>query len=229
MYTLGINAFADLSTEEFVATHTGSRPHSPSRIKSGGDLTTTSFRFENLTDIPLYKDWRDYGAVTPIKDQGDCVYIGSCWAFAPVAAVEGLHQIKTGNLISLSEQELLDCVENDHCDGGIMTDSYDFIHKNHGILTEEEYPYNATTGQCKTKTLEGERVRIKGFEYVPSNNEDALLKAVTKQPVVVRVDSSRFEHYKTGIYNGECGTELDHEVTLIGYGSELKMVTIIGW
>lgn len=216
LYTLGVNAFADLTPEEFAATHTASKSLSPSTTMSG-DLTTTSFRFQNVTDTPPSKDWRDYGAVTPIKNQGGC---GCCWAFASVAAVEGINQIKTGKLISLSEQELLDCVPGFSCDGGIMTRAFQFIQQNQGILTEDNYPYQEDKGQCQATTLEGDKVTINGYESVPSLDEDALLKAVSQQPVVVRVNSKGFQLYEGGIYNGECGTTLNHEVTIIGYGTE---------
>lgn len=217
LYMLEVNVFADLTKDEFVATHTGSKS-----LFSNNGIKTTRFKYENITHIPYSMDWRKRGAVTPIKDQGDC---GCCWAFATVGAIEGLNKIKTGNLISLSEQQLVDCDNtNSGCEGGIMTKAFEFVHKNKGLYTEKIYPYNANDNKCKAKNVainKSQRVTINGFEFVPPNNEFALLKAVSQQPIVVRVDSSGFVFYKSGIYNGkDCGTILDHEVIVIGYGTE---------
>ncbi|VAH54068.1 unnamed protein product [Triticum turgidum subsp. durum] len=96
--------------------------------------------------LPASVDWREKGAVAPVKNQGQC---GSCWAFSTVAAVEGINKIVTGDLVTLSEQELVDCSrngQNSGCNGGIMDDAFDFIVRNGGIDTEEDYPYTAKEG-----------------------------------------------------------------------------------
>ncbi|KMS99762.1 hypothetical protein BVRB_1g021250 [Beta vulgaris subsp. vulgaris] len=215
LYTLSVNAFADLTTEEFVATHTGSRPLSRSRSASTG-LISTGFKYKNISDVPPSMDWRDKGAVTPVKNQRNC---GCCWAFSAVAAVESLHQIKTRNLISLSEQELNDCdTNNSGCKGGNAIEAFMFIQKNQGILTENQYPYKGVDDQCEA--LQGDRVTIDGFETVPDSEENALLQAVFRQPVVVHVDSGGIHFYKSGIFNGECGTNINHDLTIIGFGTD---------
>lgn len=141
--------------------------------------------------------------------------------------MEGLNQIKTGNLISLSEQDLLDCDTNESgCDGGRMINAFKFILDNNGILTESAYPYKGVKGKCMETSLRygSQKVRINDFQLVPSNDENALLQAVSQQPVVVSVDSSGLRSYKGGVYDGQgCGNTLDdlhHDITLIGYGTD---------
>ncbi|KAL9265379.1 Senescence-specific cysteine protease SAG39-like protein, partial [Drosera capensis] len=136
-YTLSVNGFADLTDEEFRKIYTGYKRHE----SSNPSLKSTSFRYKNFTDVPSSVNWVAAGAVTPIKNQGTC---GSCWAFASVATIESLCEITTGNLISLSEQEILDCDVNgeDHgCNGGFADGAYQFVINNGGLTTEDNYPY----------------------------------------------------------------------------------------
>ncbi|XP_010052196.3 zingipain-2 [Eucalyptus grandis] len=216
-YKLKINQFADLTNEEFRAFRGGFRLP---KTRIGSKKDDTPFRYENFTDVPSSIDWREKGAVTPVKDQGHC---SSCWAFSAVAAVEGLIKITTGNLISLSEQELVDCdvQRDDHgCNYGWMDEAFEFIQQNSGLATEAEYPYNASKGACKAKASLEHTSKIRGYEDVPENDEDALLKAVANQPVAVAVDSNEdFQFYSSGVFTGECGTDYDHAVTIVGYGT----------
>ncbi|KAJ7981547.1 putative Cysteine protease [Quillaja saponaria] len=212
-YKLTDNKFADLTNEEFWTTYLGFRT---------GFATETSFRYGNDTDLPTSIDWRKNGAVTPIKDQGQC---GGCWAFSAVAAVEGINEINTGNLVSLSEQELVDCDQangNQGCNGGYMEKAFDFIKSNGGLTTETAYPYTASDGTCDKDKLKNNAVTISGYENVPANNEKALQAAVANQPVSVAIDAGgyAFQLYSSGIFSGLCGNELNHGVTAIGYGEE---------
>jgi len=147
---------------------------------------------------------------------------GSCWAFSTVATIEGLHQITTGELVSLSEQELVDCVKgkSEGCNGGYMEDAFEFVAKKGGLASEEYYPYRENNKTCKVKK-EGHGVaEIKGYEKVAANSEKALLKAVAQQPVSVYIDGGApaFQFYSSGIFTGKCGTDLNHAVAVVGYG-----------
>ncbi|XP_065857349.1 senescence-specific cysteine protease SAG39-like [Euphorbia lathyris] len=217
-FKLGINQFADLTNEEFKTSRNGFKGHMCSE-QAG------PFRYENISAVPTSMDWRKKGAVTPIKDQGQC---GSCWAFSTVAAVEGITQLTTGKLISLSEQELVDCDtkgEDQGCEGGLMDDGFKFIIGNQGITTETNYPYDAADGTCNTKDEANHAAKITGYEDVPANDEAALMKAVANQPIAVAIDASgsEFQFYSSGVFTGSCGTELDHGVTTVGYGSSSGM------
>ncbi|KAJ4794632.1 hypothetical protein LUZ62_045878 [Rhynchospora pubera] len=210
-YTLSINHFADLTREEFIAKHTGATL-SPLVLRPSNEL--------DPTPLPSYVDWRTRGAVTDIKDQGSCA---SCWAFAAVAALEGIVKITTGELTSLSEQELIDCVTaSDGCDGGWSQKAFEFIISNGGIATEVEYPYKNVQGKCRANRIEQDKKgSIREYGTVPRKNETMLMAAVAQQPVAVYIDSSssNFQFYSgDGIYDGPCGVQLDHAVTIVGYG-----------
>ncbi|KAL5575151.1 hypothetical protein UlMin_016850 [Ulmus minor] len=214
-YKLGINRFSDLTDEEFLRYYTGSKKpitSNPSPYKS--------FKYENVTNIPDSLDWREQGAVTKIKDQGQC---GCCWAFSAVAAVEGITKITRGNLVSLSEQQLLDCVttgSSSVCEeGGMKNDAFRYIIQNGGITTEEQYQYMAAQGTCQTEREQNAAAQISGYEDVPKNDEEALLKAVIGQPVGASVDATSLKSYQGGILPGDCGNSLNHAVTVIGYGT----------
>ncbi|PRQ57830.1 putative actinidain [Rosa chinensis] len=212
LYKLSLNQFADLTNEEFIASRNRFKGHECS-------TKTTTFKYENAT-VPATMDWRKKGAVTPVKDQGQC---GSCWAFSAVGAMEGITQITTGKLISLSEQELVDCDvqgEDQGCSGGFMDDAFQFVIQNHGINTEANYPYTAGNSTCNAKEEAGHAATITGYEDVPANSESALLKAVANQPISVAIDASgsNFQFYSSGVFTGTCGTDLDHGVTAVGYG-----------
>ncbi|XP_031257871.1 senescence-specific cysteine protease SAG12-like [Pistacia vera] len=217
-YKLAINKFADLTNEEFRGLYTGYKRKTSKAVTTSKD---TSFTHVNLTAVPASLDWRKKGAVNPVKDQGRC---GCCWAFSAVAAVEGITQIKTGKLISLSEQELVDCDTksgNQGCEGGLMDTAFEFIKSNGGLTTEADYPYEEIDGNCKTKKVATRAAKITGYKDVPANNEKALLQAVANQPVSVAIEGSgySFQFYSSGVFTGDCDTYLNHAVTAIGYGT----------
>jgi C1A family cysteine protease len=139
--------------------------------------------------------------------------------------MEGIIKIKTGKLVSLSEQQLVDCnigTGNNGCSGGHMDIAFKYIIQNQGLATETNYPYQAMDGTCDMEKASNPEAQISSFEYVPANNEEALLKAVASQPVSVPVlgYGRAFQLYSSGVFSGECGTtNLNHAVTAIGYGT----------
>ncbi|KAI3495352.1 hypothetical protein L1887_37675 [Cichorium endivia] len=214
-YTLEVNEFADLTNDEFRASRNGYKRKSDSHAASG------LFRYANVSAVPNEVDWRKEGAVTPVKDQGNC---GCCWAFSAVAAMEGINKLANGKLVSLSEQELVDCDIDgidQGCEGGLMENAFQFIEKRKGLAAESVYPYTQEDGTCNTKKAAIPAAKISGHEKVPANNEKALLQAVAHQPVSIAIDASGydFQLYSGGVFSGTCGTELDHAITAVGYGT----------
>ncbi|EHA8587426.1 putative Oryzain alpha chain [Cocos nucifera] len=219
-FRLGLTRFADLTNEEYRSTYLGVRT-AGSRRRRNSTVGSDRYRFRSGDDLPDSIDWRDKGAVVEVKDQGSC---GSCWAFSTIAAVEGINHIVTGDLISLSEQELVDCdtYYNQGCNGGLMDYAFEFIINNGGIDSEEDYPYTGRDGSCDQYRKNAHVVTIDSYEDVPINDEQSLQKAVANQPVSVAIEAGgrAFQLYESGIFTGYCGTELDHGVTAVGYGSE---------
>ncbi|KAK9046460.1 hypothetical protein V6N11_052347 [Hibiscus sabdariffa] len=226
-FKLGLNEFADMSQDEFMATHTGYNKIPDNLVLIS---ETTSYAYEKDSDIlqvPLDVnfDWRDRGAVTPAKQQGKC---NCCWAFAAVAAVESMTQIQTGKLISMSEKQLLDCSTNggnQGCNGGLMVNAYQYIFQNGGITSEESYPYVDIQQACDTGKQTQKVASVSGYKVVPANNENALANAVADQPVSIGIDGSgqAFRFYQgDGVFTGDCGSDLNHAVTIVGYGKDDK-------
>ncbi|KAL8554593.1 hypothetical protein ACS0TY_002687 [Phlomoides rotata] len=218
-YNLGLNRFADLTNEEYRSMFLGGKLDRKARLMNR--RTSNRYAVKAGDKLPESVDWREKGAVAPVKDQGQC---GSCWAFSTIGAVEGINQIVTGDLKVLSEQELVDCdtTNNQGCNGGFMDSAYDFIIKNGGIDTEKDYPYRATDDTCDISRKNAKVVSIDSYEDVPENDEQALKKAVANQPVSVAIEAGgrAFQLYQSGVFTGHCGTDLDHGVVAVGYGTE---------
>ncbi|KAG7034326.1 Germination-specific cysteine protease 1, partial [Cucurbita argyrosperma subsp. argyrosperma] len=219
-YKVGLNRFADLTNDEYRAAYLGTRSSLARRVMKDKNASRR-YAVNNRDQLPESVDWRAKGAVTPIKNQGSC---GSCWAFSTIAAVEGINQIVTGELISLSEQELVSCDKkyNSGCNGGLMDYAFQFIIDNGGLDTEEDYPYEGFDGQCDPTRKNAKVVSIDGYEDVPANDEETLKKAVAHQPVSVAIEASglAMQLYQSGVFTGDCGSALDHGVVAVGYGTE---------
>jgi len=210
-YTVGINQFADLTNEEFVKQFTGFKP------MEGIEEADV----EGL-EAPATKDWRDEGAVTPVKDQGQC---GSCWAFSTTGTIEGAYFKKTGKLVSLSEQNLVDCSRQNYgCNGGNPYVALLFTIHHGGLDTEKSYPYHGRQGNCRFNK-ENVGATITGAKHIVQGSEADLHKVVGNiGPVSVAIDAAHysFQLYKSGVYNEPyCSSyQLDHGVLAVGYGSE---------
>jgi C1A family cysteine protease len=214
-WTMGLNQFADLTSDEFAAKYIGGyRPAS----------TEKNYELSHLraVDLPASVDWSEKGAVTPIKNQGQC---GSCWAFSTTGSTEGITEISTGKLVSLSEQQLVDCsgsFGNQGCNGGLMDNAFRYIISNKGLCSEAAYPYEGADGTCKSSSCQSVAT-ISGYKDVPQDSDQALMSAVAQQPVSVAVeaDQSSFQFYSGGVLtSNDCGTNLDHGVLVVGYGSD---------
>jgi len=218
----GVNQFSDLTKSEYKALVLGFKKSERKQSGASG-----IFVADAGVELPSEFDWRKKGAVTPIKNQEAC---GSCWAFGTVGALEGAHAIKTGKLVPLSEEQLVDCSEkNDGCGGGDQEVAFDYIINAGGLESESEYPYTSgdgSSGRCKFSKSKV-KATMSSYVQVKSGDEDALKQAVaTKSPMAIAIYAAldSFQHYKSGVYYApSCPSsfdELDHVVTLIGYGTE---------
>lgn len=214
-WTVGMNQFGDMTRTEFKETMLTYKAEN----KKANDAPVLDE--SNLADSV---DWVAKGAVTPVKNQGQC---GSCWAFSTTGSTEGAYQIATGKLLSFSEQELVDCAGsygNQGCNGGLMDDGFKYLEAK-GDALEATYSYTGKTGKCdatKTSKTALAKGQVTSFKDVTSKSESQLLAAVNQGPVSVAIeaDQSGFQFYKSGVFSGTCGTKLDHGVLVVGYGSD---------
>jgi hypothetical protein len=217
-YWLGVNCFSDLSIEEVKDKYTGYKPMKGNRT-AFGELNPLGIHRYNGEVLPPSVDWRTKDAVTPVKNQGQC---GSCWSFSATGAMEGAWQIATGSLVSLSEQQLVDCdTDLDGCDGGISSYAFQW-EENQNVCTEASYPYTAQGGQCQQSdcTTGIPKGGVKGYKEV-DKDENALMQAVVQQPVSVAIAvNDCFTSYAGGVLDCECGTDPAHAVLVVGYGTD---------
>nr|XP_043636727.1 cysteine protease Amb a 11.0101-like [Erigeron canadensis] len=215
-YKLELNKFADLTAHEIQSKYTDKVGHYLA-LQGSMKKKNVTFTYKDAKNLPPRIDWREHNAVTPIKNQGQC---GSCWAFSAVAAVESINAIRTGQLIKLSEQQLVDCDSeiSNGCNGGLMEPAFKYIVEHGGLATEESYPYTATHNACDQSKFGHHSVTLNGQEYT-DGTEDQLMKAVAHQPVTISMEATNenFFMYKEGIYSGPCGLNINHAMTIVGY------------
>ena len=220
-FTMKMNHLGDQLTQEVTSNKNGYRK---GLLKKTSAAIGASFIAPDYLCVPEMVDWRQKGAVTEVKNQGQC---GSCWAFSATGALEGQNFRKSGKLVSLSEQNLIDCSAkygNHGCHGGLMDFAFQYIKDNRGIDTEDSYPYEAEDDKCRFSKKNIGAVDV-GFVDIPAGNEEALMKAVASVgPISVAIDASQesFQFYAKGVYQEPSCTPdgLDHGVLVVGYGTE---------
>jgi len=171
-------------------------------------------------------DWTTKGAVTKVKDQGQC---GSCWAFSTTGGLEGAWEISSGNLVSMSEQQFVDCSkQNSGCNGGLMETAFTWA-KSQNIATESSYAYTARDGSCKSSFTTA--IPSGGVTGYKTANGGALTSALNSNPVSVAIqaDQSVFQQYKSGVISSGCGSNLDHGVLAVGVNSDGSIKVKNSW
>jgi len=222
-YQLGHNKFSHLTVEEyrdFARLGLDAAPQSTAEFVHQAPA--------NLDSVPASIDWTTKGAVTPVKDQGQC---GSCWSFSTTGSMEGAYFLKNGKLESFSEQNFVDCDNRSNggkdkgCNGGLMDNAFTWATKNGGICSEADYPYvsgtTKTAGTCNTGCTQVKNSAPKSHTDVTKNSDSAMMSALAQQPVSIAIEADQkdFQLYKSGVFTGTCGAKLDHGVLAVGYGT----------
>ncbi|CAN6234573.1 unnamed protein product [Urochloa humidicola] len=220
----GVTKFSDLTPEEFRRQFLGLRRSSARDLREG--LSAHDAPILPTDGLPADFDWREHGAVGPVKNQGSC---GSCWSFSTSGALEGAHFLATGKLEVLSEQQMVDC---DHecdpsdarscdagCNGGLMTTAFSYLQKVGGLESEKDYPYTGTGGTCKFDKSKAV-AQVKNFSVVPVNEDQIAANLVKHGPLAIGINAVFMQTYIGGVSCPYiCGRHLDHGVLLVGYGS----------
>jgi len=218
-FTVAMNKFGDLTVEEFAKIYLGFN------MKNTEAVVVAEVAADPT--IPASIDWRQKGAVTQIKNQGQC---GSCWSFSTTGNVEGQWFLAGNQLVGLSEQNLVDC---DHecttyqnqqscdagCDGGLQPNAYTYIIKNGGIDTESSYPYEAVDDTCRFNPS-NVGAKISNWTFVSSNETEMAAYLVAHGPLAIAADAVEWQFYFGGVFYAPCGDQLDHGILIVGYGTE---------
>lgn len=217
-YEMGINRFSDMLPEEFKQIMLSNMN------TTNFDSSIDSIYLPHNIEITEEVDWRRKGAVSAMKNQGSC---GSCWAFSVTGALESQHFIKAKKMISLSEQNLVDCsvpYNNHGCQGSWPAAALRYVKDNRGIDTESAYPYEARNEYCRYRRS-GIGATVSGVERVP-HSEKALAHAIAERgPISVCVDASKFHHYRSGIFSyPSCGQHVNHCVLAVGYARDFWLI-----
>jgi len=218
-YTLGINEYSDLSWDEFKAAYL----MAPQHCSATGPGTYQPTGVSPNPDPAI--DWRTKGVVTPVKNQGSC---GSCWAFGTTGAVESAWAIAKGQLLSLSEQQLVDCAGafgNQGCSGGLPSQAFEYIKAAGGIELGSDYKYTGRDGSCRFNPQKV-AAKVSGEQNITQGNEQELFDAVTnKGPVAIAFQvAGDFQSYRSGVYDStRCKSgpmDVNHAVLAVGYDTD---------
>jgi len=220
-YRLGINKFSIFTNEEFSEKFKGYKYEKNCRSELS-DIRRSYIPIPPYITLPVSIDWRDHDIVTSVKDQQEC---GACWAFSATGALESHHARVTGELIGLSEQQLIDCSTqygNHGCNGGSMDNAFSYVYYNKGLADEGSYLYVRTNETACKFSRESVATTCDGFVDIPEGNETALQEALALQgPVSVGINSRLLQHYRSGVIShAECSSkvhDLDHALLVVGY------------
>ena len=208
--SFAVNKFADLTEAEFKSMYLGYLGK-PVAVTDGEEPLPVSTGDHDVID------WVFENKVSAVKDQGAC---GSCWAFSATGSLESAYAIKNGNVVTFSEQQLVDCSakEGNHgCNGGLMDNAFTYFESN-SAESESSYPYTAQDGQCSADSSQG-IVKVSSYTDVTYNDEEALYTALKQQPISVAIDATQIMYYHDGVITPDfCNFQkLDHGVLLVGY------------
>ena len=224
LYQTGITKFSDLTKQEFAKIYLNLNYDAMAMA----NFDPTIVKVSNAA--PAAYDWRDYGRVSPVKDQGSC---GSCWAFSTVANLEGLYYANKGVMKTFSEQMLVDCDTSDSgCNGGLMEYAFTWLKKNGGIMTDTDYPYKGVKSTCRSDKSKYVDMTITGYKKLGSSwstwsavDEDEVKEFLYETgPLAIALNADPLQTYSSGILDvtsTKCPTSgINHAVTLVGYGTE---------
>ena len=224
LYQTGITKFSDLTKQEFAKTYLNLNYDAMAMANFDPYIVKVS------NAAPSSYDWRDYGRVSAVKDQGSC---GSCWAFATVANLEGLYYAKKGVMKTFSEQMLVDCDTSDSgCNGGLMEYAFAWLKKNGGIMLDSDYPYRGYKQSCKSDKTKYVDMTVTGYKKLGSSystwsavDEDEVKEFLYETgPLAIALNADPLQTYSSGILDvtsAKCPTSgINHAVTLVGYGTQ---------
>merc|ERR1712111_56645 len=221
-----INHFADLDEDEFKKHYTGLK-FDEQTLKSADFSGEATAEIDRNTELPTEIDWREKGAVTEVKDQKSC---GSCWAFSAIGSIESQNKIVNGDLLKLSEEEIVDCDQQSNgCGGGFMTWAFEAVQKLGGVELDKDYPYNARGGACLfNKKLS--KVKISGYQNLTQNEDEIAQVVAQKGPVSIAINANLMQFYSKGIAHPRwfltkwlCSPKmLNHGVLIVGFGETKK-------
>jgi cathepsin F len=212
----GVTKFSDLTPEEFKVLYLG-------LVRKANISEKSNYYKPSIKDIPASWDWNQKGAVTDVKDQGNC---GSCWAFSAIQNIESQNFLKHNQLIDLSEQQLVDCDKIDQgCNGGEMQIAFQWLADHGGVASEADYPYTGWDETCKF-TPSMAKVLVTGYLNISTNESEIAQSLVELGPLAVGVVADPWQFYIEGIIGPEvCDGDLDHGVLLVGYGHGMGIIS----